>query len=207
MRSATPVKYGTCCTRFELEGLRQDNCTTSRLFPPVEHSKGHWHGIWVSPAAPAAAFFSASLVFPLDAAGVHMLRRSPTSLCEALTREEFKCLEMEDNKTISCIVVATFTPSLSSYQSSSRYFWSPSFLAQRLRLGRSDFYDALLLTRVVTGFFGGRGDGDVFEASHPLYWILGSLLDEFWHADSYINGNVSSSNNLFRNRRHVVWEL
>ena len=36
---------------------------------------------------------------PLDAAGVHVLRRSPTSLCEALTREEFKCLEMEDSKT------------------------------------------------------------------------------------------------------------
>ena len=165
VRSATPLKYGTCCTRFELEGLRQDNCTTSRLFPPVEQFKGHWHGIWVSPAAPAAAFFSASLVFPLDAAGVHVLRRSPTSLCEALTREEFKCLEMEDNKTISCIVVATFTPSLSSYQSSSRYFWSPSFLAQRLRLGRSDFYDALLLTRVVTGYL---ADEATATSSRPL---------------------------------------
>ena len=102
---------------------------------------------------------------PLDAAGVHVLRRSPTSLCEALTREEFKCLEMEDNKTISCIVVATFTPSLSSYQSSSRYFWSPSFLAQRLRLGRSDFYDALLLTRVVTGYL---ADEATATSSRPL---------------------------------------
>ena len=34
-----------------------------------------------------------------DAAGAQVLRSILTSLCEALTREEFKCLEMEDNKT------------------------------------------------------------------------------------------------------------
>ena len=136
-----------------------------------------------------------------------MLRCIPTSLCEALTREEFKCLEMEDSKTNQLYRRRYVTPLFTSYQSSSRYSWSPSLFAQRLRLGRSDFYDALLLTRVVTGYLADEADGDVFEASHPLYWILGSLLDDSWHADSYINGNVSSSNNLFRNRRHVVCEL
>ena len=136
-----------------------------------------------------------------------MLRRSPTSLCEALTREEFKCLEMEDNKT-NQLYRRRYVHAFSLIISIVIALLLVAFILGSTSPARTK----RLLRRVASHpgrnwFFGGRGDGDVFEASHPLYWILGSLLDEFWHADSYINGNVSSSNNLFRNRRHVVCEL